>query len=267
MGGLVIETVRPGVQFIPDAAAAFRRADAQVREEFGRGIDVNSTFRSWSDQMLMFVNWGRYVAGKGPHPGHSKAVHPSESFHVQGVALDSDDWRIPRIVEILAENGFIRNRLHVPGENHHFEWLRNRDKNYGKPIPGTAANTTPTFEEDDMLALKIQFGSGTHLAALGLGTFRHFIGGDNPERIKNIVRADDAWVQTNGNELPALLRTYGCDLQIWDVRGGQFVVLDPLDGSVKPGNVWTATNALRSAIAPIKVTSEQTAAYLAKLTS
>lgn len=145
----VIETVRPGVQFIPDAAAAFRRADAQVRAEFGRGIDVNSTYRSWSDQMVMFINWGRYVAGKGPHPGHSKAVHPSESFHVAGIALDSDDWRIPRIVAILAENGFIRNRLHVPNENHHFEWLRNHDQNYGKPIPGSAASAPPVPEEDE----------------------------------------------------------------------------------------------------------------------
>lgn len=147
MGGLVIETIRPGVQFIPDAAAAFRRADAQVRAEFGRGIDVNSTYRTWADQMLMFENWNRYVAGKGPYPGHSKAVHPSESFHVQGVALDSDDWRVPRIVQILAENGFIRNRLYVKGEDHHFEWLRDRDKNYGKPA---AAGGSTASEEDDM---------------------------------------------------------------------------------------------------------------------
>jgi hypothetical protein len=146
MGGLVVETVRPGVQFIPEAAAAFRRADAQVRIEFGRGIDVNSTYRTWADQMLMFENWNRYVAGKGPHPGHSKAVHPSESFHVQGVALDSDDWRIPRIVQILAANGFIRNRLHVKGEDHHFEWLRNRDQNYGKPA--TAGGSTASGEDD-----------------------------------------------------------------------------------------------------------------------
>lgn len=156
MGGLVIETVRPGVQFVPDAAAAFRRADAQVRAEFGRGIDVNSTYRSWADQMVMFINWGRYVAGTGPYPGHSKAVHPSESFHVAGIALDSDDWRIPRIVAILAENGFIRNRLHVPNENHHFEWLRNRDQKYGRPIPGSAA-PAPTVpkEDDDMQSISI----------------------------------------------------------------------------------------------------------------
>lgn len=148
MGGLVIETVRPGVQFTPEAADAFRRADAQVLAEFGRRIDVNSTYRSWSDQMLMFTNWGKYVAsGYRPslYPGHSKAVHPSESFHVQGVALDSDDWRIARIVQILADNGFIRNRLHVPGENHHFEYLRARDKNYGNPSPAGGSDQGDEF--------------------------------------------------------------------------------------------------------------------------
>lgn len=147
MGGLVIEKVRDGVEFIPDAAAAFRRADAQVRAEFGRGIDVNSTYRSWGTQLAMYDAWNAWVEGWGPHPGHSKAVHPSESFHVHGTALDSDDWRNKRIVEILAENGFIRNRLHVPGEDHHFEWLRDRDQNYGKAI---ADATDSPLEDDDM---------------------------------------------------------------------------------------------------------------------
>lgn len=179
MGGLVIETIRPGVQFIPDAAAAFRRAEAQVQAEFGRNIDVNSTYRSWYDQMLMFVNWGKYVAGKGPHPGHSKAVHPSESFHVAGIALDSDDWRVPRIVEILAENGFIRNRLHVANENHHFEWLRHRDQNYGKPIGGSAASAPPVPEEDDMPGpdMKLVLWNGEHYFLIGEESIYHVVNG------------------------------------------------------------------------------------------
>lgn len=151
MGGLVIEKVRDGVEFVPDAAAAFRRADAQVLREFGRRIDVNSTYRSWDQQMLMFTNWNRYVNGTGPYPGHSKAVHPSDSFHVSGLALDSDDWVNARIVEILAENGFIRNRLYVPNEKHHFEYIRSMDRNYGKPASGGNATPTPAVapEEED----------------------------------------------------------------------------------------------------------------------
>lgn len=130
MGGLVIVTVRDGVQFAPDAAAAFQRAEAQL----GRQIDVNSTWRSWSKQLDMHHAWNAYANGTGPHPGHSKAVHPRDSFHVNGTALDSDDWRDPEALRVLADNGFIRNRLYVPGEQHHFEYLRERDKNHGKEI-------------------------------------------------------------------------------------------------------------------------------------
>lgn len=134
MGGLVIETVRPGVQFVPDAAAAFRRAEAQVQEEFGRNIGVNSTYRSWDQQMSMYDAWNAYVGGWGPYPGHSKAIHPMYSRHTGGTALDSSDWGNARIRQILADNGFIRNQLHVPNEEHHFEYIRSKDKNYGKEI-------------------------------------------------------------------------------------------------------------------------------------
>lgn len=151
MGGLVIETIRPGVEFVPDAAAAFRRADAQVWAEFGRGIDVNSTYRSWSVQLAMFEAWQRYLKG-GPYPGHSKALHPDDplAFHVQGTALDSDDWTEARIVQILAEHGFIRNRLYVPNERHHFEYLRDRDQHYGQTASSGAAHLSTKSEEDDM---------------------------------------------------------------------------------------------------------------------
>lgn len=148
MGGLVIDTIRSGVQFTPEAASAFRRAEATVRSEFGRNIDTNSTYRSWSTQMGMYNAWNAYVSGRGPYPGHSKAVHPSESFHVQGVALDSDDWNNGRIRAILETNGFIRNRLYVANENHHFEYIRAQDKNYGKPALSGGAST----EEDEMSA-------------------------------------------------------------------------------------------------------------------
>lgn len=267
MGGqLVIDQIRPGCAFVPDAANAFRRANNQVRAEFGRDIDVNSTYRSWADQMRMFINWNKYVAGVAGHPGHSKAVHPDESFHVTGLALDSDDWVHPRIVQILADNGFIRNRLHIPNEKHHFEYIRSRDNHYGEPITA-GNNVTPpvTEEDDDMLALLID---GVHKCTLGIGTFSHMIGTDNPDRIKDIVRSDDKYTEIALKELPVLLRRYGCDLHIWDVRGGQFVVLDPLDGSVKPGNVWTAVNAARTSIRDLeKVTSEVTAKYVQALAS
>lgn len=159
MGGLVIVTVRPGVQFTPAAASAFRRAEAQVLAEFGRLIDVNSTYRSWATQLDMWKAWNAYVAGNGPHPGHSKAVHPSESFHVSGLALDSDDWINTRIVQILAENGFIRNRLYVPNERHHFEYIESRDQHRNDPVPaGTKAPAPapkPVIDEDEENTMKV----------------------------------------------------------------------------------------------------------------
>lgn len=151
MGGLVIEKVRAGVEFVPDAAAAFRRAEATVRSEFGRGIGVNSTYRSWSHQLSMYNAWQRYLNG-GPKPNHSRAIHPQYSRHVHGTALDSNDWRNTRIRQILADNGFIRNQLHVKNEEHHFEYIRSSDKNYGQGAgAGTSkpAASKPDFREDD----------------------------------------------------------------------------------------------------------------------
>jgi hypothetical protein len=150
--------VRDRVDLVADAAAAFVRADSQVRAEFGRELDVNRTSTPWDVQLGMFYAWNRYVASgykSGLYPGHSKAVHPSESFHVfnpdtgrGGNALDSDDWVDGRIVQILADNGFIRNRLSVPNEQHHFEWLRDHDRNYGSPV-SSGAGAQP-FPEEDM---------------------------------------------------------------------------------------------------------------------
>lgn len=145
--------IRDGVGFTPPAASAFVRANTQVRDEFGRDIDVNSTYRDWDTQLAWHLASVAYKNGRGPYPGHSWAVHPSESFHVAGTALDSDDWVHARIVEILADNGFIRNRLHVPGEQHHFEYIQARDKFYGQPA-GIALEEDDMFTDEDRKMLR-----------------------------------------------------------------------------------------------------------------
>ena len=130
---------------------------------------------------------------------------------------------------------------------------------------GTPFNPNPKLsneEDNTMLMLRIKAGSRTHLCALGNGVFRHFIPQDPYDKVMKVSRSADDWQDITLAELPAFLRTYGCDLKIWDIRGGAFVVLDPLDGSVRSGNVWTAVNAARSTVAQVKVTSEQTAAYI-----
>lgn len=107
-----------------------------------------------------------------------------------------------------------------------------------------------------MLMLNLHgIGTATHKVALGPGIFRHFIATDPYEKIKNVARIQDDWQDISYTELPALLRTYGCDLNIWDWNpsAGGFCILDPLTGTVKPGNAWTASGATRAAIAGIKL--------------
>lgn len=148
-----------------------------------------------------------------------------------------------------------------------------------KPFP-TELTRPPVFEEDNtMLMLILKGGAKDHLVALSDGIFRHFLPSDPYQVIMQVSRSADDWQDLGISALPALLRTYGCDLNIWDFRDGRdlsrsvsgtdpnavFVVLDPLDGSVKPGNMWSAAGAVRSRVEQVKITSEQTAAYIAKL--
>lgn len=136
----------------------------------------------------------------------------------------------------------------------------------GAPASAGGANTAPVPKEDDMIAARITDGNGViHHAVIGDGRLRHLIDADDPEWVKDVVTADDRWTEIPIQRLPSMLRTYGCDLHIWDIRNGSFVVLDPLTGVVAPGMVWTAVNVLRSTVAQIKVTSEQTKAYLEQL--
>lgn len=122
----------------------------------------------------------------------------------------------------------------------------------GSQSAGDSSSTlAPPLEDDDMLMLNITGLGPTHKVALGNGVFRHFVGGDPYEKIMKVSRIQDDWQDITAAELPAFLRTYGCDLRIWDVRDGVFVVLDPLTGNVGPGNVWTAAGVARAAIAGI----------------
>ncbi|MDF2918139.1 MAG: hypothetical protein K0S70_2356 [Microbacterium sp.] len=137
-------------------------------------------------------------------------------------------------------------------------WVMGYDINVAGAAPAStpakpAPAPKPLLEEDDMLALRIKFGPATHLAILGPGIFRHLVHSDNPDKVKNILRIQDDWQEIDISELPVYLRTFGCDLNIWDVRdkngkstnnpADAFVVLDPLTGKALAGAVWTAVNA------------------------
>lgn len=250
MGGLVIETVRPGVQFTPPAAASFRRLEARL----GRKADVNRTYADYDTQLRMYNAWQAWVTGRGPKPNHSRALHPEDSVHCRGEAWDTDEWLTPGFIPLAAEYGWIRTAAGDPTEQHHFEYQSWRDQHRNGPVPtGTPTAPPKPLEEDEMLMLNITGLGATHKVALGVGVFRHFVGGDPYEKIKNVSRIQDDWQDISAAELPAFLRTYGCDLRIWDVRDGQFVVLDPITGNVGPGNAWTASGAVRAAVAGIKL--------------
>lgn len=131
MGGApVIEWLRPGVGYEPEAALSMRRLEAAL----GRWHDCNSSYRDYGVQDGMYRAWEAYVAGRGPKPAHSRAIAPWLSKHCMGLADDSDDWQTPGYIALAEEHGWIRTAASDPTERHHFEYQRTRDRHYGEPV-------------------------------------------------------------------------------------------------------------------------------------
>jgi hypothetical protein len=132
MGGApVIEWIRPGVGYDPDAAASMRRLEAAL----GRPHDCNSSYRDYLEQLAMWEAWEAWEAGRGPKPPHSRAIHPDVSMHCRGLADDTDDWTTPGYIALAAEHGWIRTAAHDPTERHHFEYQPHRDQHRNDPTP------------------------------------------------------------------------------------------------------------------------------------
>lgn len=185
----VIDTIRPGVQFTPPAAASFRRLEADL----GRPVDVNSTYRDWNLQLRMYHDWRAYVDGTGPKPAHSRAIYPSLSRHTSGLALDSDDWSTPGFVALAAEHGWIRTAAGDPTEQHHFEYQWWRDQHRDDPIPAK----TPL--EDEMILIESLPKRGR--ALVGPGYYREVADGEQlkaasrlaSKKLKGNARQFDVW--------------------------------------------------------------------------
>lgn len=148
MGGApVIEYLRPGVGYAPDAAASMRRLEAAL----GRPHDCNSSTRDYDLQERMWKAWEAWVAGRGPKPNHSRAVAPWLSKHCMGLADDSDDWTTPGYIALAEEHGWIRTAADDPTERHHFEYQWWRDQHRNDPAPaGNTTTPTESEEDDDM---------------------------------------------------------------------------------------------------------------------
>lgn len=125
-------TIRPGVTFQADAAASFQRVEARA----GRRVDVNSTYRDWNTQMRL------YLAYKLDPKSNPLALHPDQSMHCRGLALDTDDHALMRS---MGDYGW---RATVPSEPWHFDYFRTLDKHYGQP----AGETSKPFPPPDFAA-------------------------------------------------------------------------------------------------------------------
>lgn len=146
MAAPVIEWVRPGVGFTPAAAASFRRMEADA----GRRIDVNSSYRDYEKQLAMWRAWTLWTQGKGPKPNHGRAIHPDQSMHCKGLAVDTDDVSL---LLALADHGWRRT---AADEAWHFEYQVWNDQHRNRPAGGdskplpTPEPALPEEEDDDM---------------------------------------------------------------------------------------------------------------------
>lgn len=242
-----------------ESAASIHRIDREI----GHPLQITEAGRNWDEQN---EHWLTYL-----RVGYPIALHPdAPSVHQEGDAIDSDEAQ--QILGVMTDHGWIRtvyrwvNGVWTLVERWHFERFPDKDNHRNDPAPSGAGATPSTFEEDDMIAARITDHSGVkHHAIIGNGYLRHLIGPDDPEWQKNVVTADDRWTDIPIDRLPSVLRTYACDLHIWDIRGGTMVVRDPLDGTVGPGKLWSVMNELRSNIGAVKLTSDATAKYVKQL--
>ncbi|MEZ3156848.1 hypothetical protein AB1K56_07935 [Microbacterium sp. BWR-S6Y] len=225
----------------PAPAASLARVDAAFRSAFGRAADINEAWRSPADAD---ENYRKYIAWlNGAGPWAPIALPGDKSVHCFGFAVDTDDTTDAQM-RIWNEHGWYWTvyRNGQLAERWHLEYFPDRDKHRNDPAPGRPAAVTS--EEDEMLALKIDAGPrGVHLCTLGNGVFRHLIEDDNPERVKNIIRGDDAWTEIGIHELNTYLWTYGCrtDIHLIAEKDGrfEFQVKTPDEGGIfRSGGMW-----------------------------
>lgn len=264
------------MQYLPPGTAArWLWLVAEGRRRFGvtfyvtgpssRGWDGWNCYRPLDIQRTYKNAFGQWAASPG-YSSHGGFYQGQEVFAIDVANWAAVSWS--NFVRLCNDAGF-RVDFVSPREQWHIG-----DFNNPWVVPafaaGHAENPSPApevlEEDDEMLMLRIRdHNNDVHLCSLGNGVFRHFIGGDPHDKIMRVSRARDDWQDITTAELPAFLRTYGCDLHIWNVVNRQFVVLDPLSGKAGSGGMWSATNAARAGISAVQVTSDETAAYVQEL--
>lgn len=101
----------------------------------GRPVDVNSAYRDYEEQMIAYLNYQR-EPGKYP-----LALHPDNSWHCLGMAIDTDDR-----LDIFAEHGW---RFIVRSEPWHGQYYAYLDQFYGQPAGG-GSRPFPEQEEEEV---------------------------------------------------------------------------------------------------------------------
>lgn len=209
----------------------------RINAYLGRRLDINEAGRTWAQQNKFRQD---YLNGV---PGAAFALPAGQSIHEQGNAIDTDD----RYIDLMADHGWFRTAL-ARNEPWHFEYDISRDNH--RHEPADSGVSTPLIldeqEDEDMIICEIDFGgNGKHIVGIAKGLFAHLQSGDAPPVAADITGQDRIY-QFDSGALPFLLDRYGCDLNIWDFRENGFAVLNPLDGTVKPGNTWTDVKAQRA---------------------
>lgn len=178
---MTLETIRPGVAFRANAAASFRRIEAQ------RGtLDVNRSTVPYGDQKKLYDEW---CAGK--HPEIPLVLDPDDSVHVyrdddehSGVAVDSDDRG-----DFWDDHGWlIVNRSEL--------WHREYFPDHDNHLNDTADTTQ---EDDDMILIESLPERGR--ALIGPGYFRKLKNSEElglaariaSQQLKGNAREFDVW--------------------------------------------------------------------------
>lgn len=138
-------TIRPGVTLSAPAAASFQR----VQKRFGF-VNVNSSYRSWTEQWRFYQD---YINGV---PGAPLALHPDRSMHCKGLAIDTD------YVTVMRGAGDYGWRSTVPTEDWHFDYFATLDRHYGEPAGETSKPFPDAPKEDDEMNVILYLYSPTN---------------------------------------------------------------------------------------------------------
>lgn len=161
----------------PGPAASVRRLDVIL----GRPLDINSAYRDYAEQMRKYLAYVAYQNGRGPWA--PLALHPDESWHCKGMAIDTDDR-----LAVFGEHGW---RFEVRGEPWHGQYYTSLDKHYGETASGNV-KPLPTPGEPD------EEGEEDMARLLTIGVA---VAGGGQQYWSVNVDTNQAWLIQNGSQL------------------------------------------------------------------